>query len=92
MYGAAISTVTGYGLLAVLAGWRSQRHYPVPWQLPRAIAILGLAAGLSALALLGPDHALWRIGALLLFAPILVGTGIVRPTQARQLIGALRRR
>ena len=54
MYGAAISTVAGYGLLAVLAGWQSQRLYPVPWQLGRAIAILGLAVALSALALLGP--------------------------------------
>jgi O-antigen/teichoic acid export membrane protein len=91
MYGAAISTVSGYALLAILTGWRSQRHYPVPWQLGRAAAILGLAAGLSAMALLGPDHALWRLGSLLLYPPILVGAGIVRPTQARQLLRAVRR-
>ena len=65
MYGAAISTVAGYGLLVVLAGWQSQRQYPVPWQLGRAIVILGLAVALSALALLGPDQTLWRIGAVL---------------------------
>jgi O-antigen/teichoic acid export membrane protein len=92
IYGAAISTVAGYALLAVLAGWRSQRHYPVPWQLPQAVAILGLAGVLSALALLGPDHTLWRIGALLLYLPILVGAGIVRPTQARTVLRVLRRR
>ena len=92
MYGAAISTVAGYGLLAILAGWQSQKHYPVPWQLVRAIAILGLAAALSALALLGPDHALWRLGWLLLYPPILIGTGIVRPTQARQLLRVVLRR
>jgi O-antigen/teichoic acid export membrane protein len=92
MYGAAISTVAGYALLASLAGWHSQRHYPVPWQLPRVLAILGLAAGLSALALLGPDHPLWRLGCLLLYPPILVGAGIVRPTQARQLLRAVRGR
>lgn len=92
MYGAAISTVVGYSLLATLAGWQSQRHYPVPWQLPRAVAILGLAAGLSALALLGPDHPLWRLGTILLYPPILIGTGLVRPTQARQLLQVLRRR
>ncbi len=92
MYGAAISTVVGYALLAILAGWQSQRHYPVPWQLPRAVAILGLAAALSALALLGPDHPLWRLGTILLYPPILIGTGIVRPTQARQLLRVLRRR
>ncbi len=92
MYGAAISTVIGYGLLAVLAGWQSQKHYPVPWQLTRAVVILGLAAGLSALALLGPDHLLWRVGTILLYPPILIGTGIVRPTQFRQVIRVLRRR
>ena len=92
MYGAAISTVIGYGLLAILAGWQSQKHYPVPWQLTRAVVILGLAAGLSALALLGPDHLLWRVGTILLYPPILIGTGIVRPTQFRQVIRVLRRR
>jgi O-antigen/teichoic acid export membrane protein len=92
MYGAAISTVVGYGLLAVLAGSRSQAAYPVPWQIVRAVMILGLAAALSALALLGPDNPLWRVGAILLYPPILVGTGIVHPMQARQLIGLLRRR
>lgn len=92
MYGAAIGTVVGYALLPTLAGWRSQKHYPVPWQLGRAIVILGLAAGLSALALLGPDNPLWRFGALVLYPPILIGTGVVRPTQARQLFHLLRRR
>jgi len=92
MYGAAISTVAGYGLLVVIAGWQSQRLYPVPWQLGRVVVILGLAVVLSALALLGPDHTLWRIGTVLLYPPILVGTGIVRPTQARQLLRVLLRR
>jgi O-antigen/teichoic acid export membrane protein len=92
MYGAAISTVLGYGLLAILAGWQSQRQYPVPWQVLRSVVILGLAAALSALALLGPDNPLWRVGAILLYPPILIGAGIVRPTQARQLLRVLRRR
>ena len=73
-------------------GWQSQKLYPVPWQLGRAVVILGLAAALSALALLGPDHTLWRVGAVLLYPPILVGTGIVRPTQARQLLHVILRR
>jgi O-antigen/teichoic acid export membrane protein len=92
MYGAAIATVAGYGLLVILAGWQSQRLYPVPWQLGRAAVILGLAVALSALALLGPDQTLWRVGAILLYPPILIGTGIVRPTQARQLLRLLTRR
>ena len=92
MYGAAISTLVGYGLLVILAGWQSQKLYPVPWQLGRAVVILGLAAALSALALLGPDHTLWRVGTILLYPPILVGAGIVRPTQARQLLNVILRR
>jgi peptidoglycan/LPS O-acetylase OafA/YrhL len=78
--------------VVILAGWQSQRLYPVPWQLGRAIVILGLAVALSALALLGPDQTLWRVGTVLLYPPILVGTGIVRPTQARQLFRVLTRR
>ena len=58
----------------------------------RAVVILGLAAALSALALLGPDHTLWRVGTILLYPPILVGAGIVRPTQARQLLNVILRR
>jgi hypothetical protein len=84
--------VVGYGLLAILAGRQSQRHYPVPWQLGRAAAILFVAGGLSALALIGPDHALWRLGCLLLYVPILLGTGLVRASQARQLLDVVRRR
>ena len=92
MYGAALGTLAGYGLLAVLAGWQSQRHYPVPWQLGRALAILGVAGGLAAVALIGPDHPLWRLGCLILYAPILVGAGLVRPTQARLVVRAILRR
>jgi hypothetical protein len=64
----------------------------VPWQLGRAAAILFVAGGLSALALIGPDHALWRLGCLLLYVPILLGTGLVRASQARQLLDVVRRR
>ena len=92
IYGAAISTLAGYALLAVLAGWVSQRHYPVPWQIGRAAAILLVAGALSALALIGPDHVLWRLGCLILYVPILLGAGIVRASQLRQLLQAVRRR
>jgi hypothetical protein len=54
--------------------------------------ILGLAVALSALALLGPDQTLWRFGTVLVYPPILIGTGIVRPTQARQLLQVILRR
>jgi len=91
IYGAALSTVVGYGVLVLLAGTLSQRQFPVPWQIGRAVLILGLAAGLAAAALLGPDHVLWRIGSLLLYPAVLLGLGIVRLDQGRALLAALRR-
>ena len=92
MYGAAISTVAGYLTLALLTGTVSQRHYRVPWQLGRAAAILLIAVGLSAGALAGPDHALWRIGCALLYVPLLLGLRIVSVAQGRALLGVVRRR
>ena len=92
MYGAAISTVAGYALLAASSGVLSHRHYPVPWQLGRAALILVVAASLAAAALLGPDHGLWRIGCALAYPVILLGLRIVRIDQARLLLGVVRRR
>jgi O-antigen/teichoic acid export membrane protein len=92
MFGAAVSTLVSYALLAALSGTVSQRHYPVPWQLGRAAAILGIGGGLSAAALVGPDHALWRIGCVLAYAPILLATRLVEPSEARAVIGSMRRR
>ena len=91
MFGAAVSTLVSYALLAGLSGWVSQRHYPVPWQLGRAVAILLVAGGLSAAALFGPDHALWRIGCVLAYAPILIATRVVAPSEARTVLGSLLR-
>ncbi|HJP71904.1 MAG TPA: polysaccharide biosynthesis C-terminal domain-containing protein [Candidatus Limnocylindria bacterium] len=91
MYGAAISTVSGYLLLAIVAGAVSQRYYPVDWELGRAISILLIAVALSAAALLGPDHVLWRIGCVVAYVPILLGLGIVKISQGRLLLSALRR-
>jgi O-antigen/teichoic acid export membrane protein len=92
MFGAALSTLLSYGLLAALSGYVSHRHYPVPWQLGRAAAILGIGGGLSAAALLGPDHALWRVACVLAYAPILVAAHVVAPSEARAVIGSLLRR
>ena len=78
-------------LLAIIAGVVSQRYYPVDWELGRAISILLIAVALSAAALLGPDHALWRIGCVVAYVPILLGLGIVKLSQGRTLLSALRR-
>lgn len=91
MFGAAISTTISYGILALASGVIGQRHYPVPWQLGRGTAIIALAAALSAAALLGPDHPLWRVGCVAAYAPILVGLRIVDPSQLRGLVGLIRR-
>ena len=92
MYGAALSTVAGYLVLALLTGTVSQRHYRVPWQLGRAAAALVIAAGLSAAALLGPDNALWRIACVLPYVPLLLLLRVVSIAQGRTLLGVVRRR
>jgi O-antigen/teichoic acid export membrane protein len=92
IFGAAVSTLASYLLLVVLSGGVSQRHYPVPWRLGRAAAILGVAGGLSAAALLGPDHTLWRVGCVLAYAPILVVLRVVVPSDAIAVVGGLLRR
>jgi hypothetical protein len=91
MYGAALSTLVGYLLLAIVAGAISQRHFPVAWELGRGVTILLIAASLSAAALLGPDHVLWRIGCVIAYVPLLLGLGIVKLAQGRALLSVLRR-
>ena len=92
IFGAAVSTLLSYLLLAVLSGGASQRYYPVPWQLGRAVLILAVGGALSAAALLGPDHTLWRVACLLAYAPILVASRVVVPSDARAAVASLLRR
>jgi O-antigen/teichoic acid export membrane protein len=91
IFGAATSTVVGYLLLVVLSGGLSQRLYPVPWQVGRTVGILAIAVALTAAALLGPDHAAWRLGCVALYPALLLGLRIVRIDNAKTLIVALRR-
>jgi O-antigen/teichoic acid export membrane protein len=92
IFGAATSTLASYLLLALLSGGVSQRHYPVPWQLGRALAVLGVAGALSAAALLGPDHTLWRLGCVAAYAPMLVALRILVPSEALAVLSGLLRR
>lgn len=92
IFGAAVSTLLSYLLLAVLSGAMSQRHYPVPWQLGRGSAIVVIAGALSAVALLGPDHVLWRVGCALAYGPILMALRVVELEDARAVWASLRRR
>lgn len=86
MFGAAISTTASYAILALASGALGQRHYPIPWQLGRGTLIIVLAAVLSAAALLGPDHPLWRLGCAAAYVPIIIGLRIVDPRQLRALV------
>jgi O-antigen/teichoic acid export membrane protein len=76
--GAAVSTLVGYGLLALVATALSQRFYPVRWDLPRNVGSLAIGLALAAAALLGPDHVAWRILCLAAYPPILLALRIVR--------------
>lgn len=89
--GAGISTLVGYGLLALASGTASHRFYPVPWDVPRAVAILAVAMSLAAAAVLGPDHAAWRLLCLAAYPVIVLGFGIV-PISVLSALRSLRRR
>ena len=87
--GAAVSTLVSYVLLASLSGAASQRYYPVPWDLPRLFVTLTLGGGLAAAALLGPDHALWRIGCIIAFPITMV---LLRVVRVADLVAVIPRR
>jgi O-antigen/teichoic acid export membrane protein len=75
--GAAISTLVGYSVLPIASGILSDRYYPVPWPLGRIGFTIALAIALSAAALLGPDHFLWRLGCVGIFPALLIALRIV---------------
>lgn len=75
--GAAISTLASYGLLAASGGIVSQRVYPVPWDLPRVGLLMAMGLGLAGAALIGPDHALWRVGCVALYPALAIGLRLI---------------
>lgn len=70
--GTAVSTLLSYGVLALSTTAAGQRYYPVPWDVPRGAGALLLAMGLSAAALLGPDHIAWRLGCIAAYPALVV--------------------
>ncbi len=90
--GAALATVLGYLFLAISSGIISQRFYPVPWDLPRAAGALGVAGGLTAAALLGPDTPVWRLACVLAYPPLVVLLGIVDRRDVASIMAVVRRR
>ena len=92
MIGAGVSTIAGYGLLAVTTGAVAQRHYRVEWDLGRVIASLGIAGALSAAALLGPDMLLWRLACIAAYPAAVVTLGVVDRRDIVRIGSAIRRR
>jgi O-antigen/teichoic acid export membrane protein len=86
LFGAATSTLASYFLLMLLSGVISQRHYPVRWSIGTASVIFGTALALSAAALLGPDHALWRLGCVAAYPTLMVVSGLVSLSALRDVI------
>src|SRR5438105_1438174 len=86
---AAWSTLLSYALLALLTGIAAQRYYPVPWDYPRLLGTLGLALGLAAAGLLGPDLFVWRLACFVAFPVALVVSGILARTDLARTVGWL---
>jgi O-antigen/teichoic acid export membrane protein len=89
--GAAVSTLISYGFLAILGGIVSQRVYPVAWDGWRVGLLLALAMGLSAAAVLGPDHAAWRLLCVIAYPALAIGLRIVPARLLEPVTGLLRR-
>jgi O-antigen/teichoic acid export membrane protein len=93
--GAAVSTVVCYGLLGVVTTMVAQRYYSVPWDVPRSAGAVMVAAALTAAALLGPDHVVWRIACVAAYPALAIALRIVRRADlqaAASLIGRPPRR
>jgi len=89
---AAYSTLFSYGLLALLTGLVAQRYYPVPWDYARILATLGLALGLTAVGILGPDTFVWRLLSFGAFPVAVLLTGIVSRSDVARLTAWIARR
>jgi O-antigen/teichoic acid export membrane protein len=90
--GAAIATLVSYAFLALLSASLAQRYYPVPWDVPRVIGVMVIGLGLSAAALLGPDHAGWRLLCVAVYPALLVLFRITPPGVLRTAWDLVRRR
>lgn len=90
--GAAIATLASYALLTVWTARIGQRYYPVPWDIPRVTAVFIIGFALSAAALLGPDHAAWRLMCVAVYPALLVVFRITPPGALRAAWHLVRRR
>ena len=88
--GAAAATLASYGILAVAGGLVSQRYYAVPWDLPRVTGLLVLAMGLSTAAVLGPDHAGWRLACVIAYPVLAIGLRLLPMDTLKPLVQLVR--
>ena len=93
--GAAWATVAGYGLMAGMGFYFSQRHYPMPveWgRLGRIVVAAGICYGLSLLTPEPlPSRLAFKAAALVFFPVALVGLGFFRPPEMARLKAILAR-
>jgi hypothetical protein len=64
----------------------------VRWDIPRVVAALALGGALSALALIGPDHLLWRVACLVAYLPLLLVARVANLDDLRGVLAMVRRR
>jgi O-antigen/teichoic acid export membrane protein len=89
--GAAGATLVSYAVLATVTAAFGQRHYPIGWDVPRVGGAILVGLVLAAAALLGPDHALWRVATILAFPLVALALRIVAPGEIRTARQMLRR-
>ncbi|HSL96544.1 MAG TPA: oligosaccharide flippase family protein [Thermoleophilia bacterium] len=106
MWAAAWNTVIGYAILAVTIYFYSRRYYPIPYEWPRLLKLIGatalaLAAVFGVMQLIGLETSLplsdlvWRTAAALpavaVFPLALVVSGFFNPGEREKLLGPVRR-
>ena len=89
--GAAFSTLGGYALLAVVGSWLSQRQYPVPWDLRRAVSALVIGFVLGEAAVLGPDMLAWRLLCFAAYLPTLLALRVIGRNEMARIAAEGRR-
>ena len=89
--GAAFSTLGGYALLAVVGSWLSQRQYPVPWDLRRAVSALVIGFVLGEAAVLGPDLLAWRLLCFAAYLPTLLALRVIGRNEMARIAAEGRR-
>jgi O-antigen/teichoic acid export membrane protein len=60
-HGSAWTTFFAYGAMMVISYLTGQKHYPIPYQVPKNLFYIGLAVALYAVSLWLPNQLLWWV-------------------------------